>query len=192
MHSTLEKLDIPITNILHYLSLIITISLPWDHRGPHLHLGHYQLPKKSQKQFQNNCKRVTLDIKPVMLSFFTPFEEEVDKHTLKPYLASVNHNVIIETSREGLCQGCICVLSISWFRTILYHSLCHSAIPPFRHSTIPPFCHSAIPPLRHSAIPSFRHSTIPPFRHSTILPFCHSAIPPFRHSAIPPFRPNMQ
>jgi hypothetical protein len=33
-----------------------------------------------------------------MLPFFTPFEVDVDKHTLKPYMASVNHNVINETT----------------------------------------------------------------------------------------------
>ncbi len=31
-----------------------------------------------------------------MLPFFTSFEVDVDKHTLKPYMASVNHNVINE------------------------------------------------------------------------------------------------
>jgi hypothetical protein len=39
-----------------------------------------------------------LDIKPVVLPFFTPFEVDIDKHTLKPYMASVNHNVINETT----------------------------------------------------------------------------------------------
>ncbi len=39
-----------------------------------------------------------MDIKPVMLPFFTTFEVDVDKHTLKPYMASVNHNVINETT----------------------------------------------------------------------------------------------
>ncbi len=39
-----------------------------------------------------------MDIKPVMLPFFTPFEVDIDKHTLKPYMASVNHNVINETT----------------------------------------------------------------------------------------------
>ncbi len=33
-----------------------------------------------------------------MLPFFTPFEVDIDKHTLKPYMASVNHNVINETT----------------------------------------------------------------------------------------------
>ena len=31
-----------------------------------------------------------------MLPFFTPFGVDVDKHTLKPYMASVDHNVINE------------------------------------------------------------------------------------------------
>jgi hypothetical protein len=39
-----------------------------------------------------------LDIKPVILLFFTPFEVDVANHTLKPYMASVNHNVINETT----------------------------------------------------------------------------------------------
>jgi hypothetical protein len=39
-----------------------------------------------------------LDIKPVMLPFFTLFKVDVDKHILKPYMASLNHNVINETT----------------------------------------------------------------------------------------------
>jgi hypothetical protein len=39
-----------------------------------------------------------LDIKPVMLPFFTPFGVNIDKHTLKPYMAPVNHNVINEST----------------------------------------------------------------------------------------------
>jgi hypothetical protein len=31
-----------------------------------------------------------------MLPFFTSFKVDVDKHTLKPYMASVNHNLINE------------------------------------------------------------------------------------------------
>jgi hypothetical protein len=58
--------------------------------------GTLSTTQKSQNQFQNNCKRVTLDIIPIMLPFFTSFEVDVDKHTLKPYMASVNHNVINE------------------------------------------------------------------------------------------------
>jgi hypothetical protein len=54
--------------------------------------------KKSQKLFQNNCTRITLDIKPIMLLFFTPFVVDIDKHALKPYMAPVNHNVLNETT----------------------------------------------------------------------------------------------
>jgi hypothetical protein len=71
------------------------------------------------------------------------------------------------TSQEGLCQGGICVLSVSSFHTISYRTLCHSAILPFCQSAIPPFRHSAIPPFRHSVIPPFRHSAIPPFHSNT-------------------------
>jgi hypothetical protein len=31
-----------------------------------------------------------------MLPFFTSFKVDIDKHTLKPYMVSVNHNVINE------------------------------------------------------------------------------------------------
>ncbi len=89
----------------------------------------------------------------------------------------ITYKILTLISREGLHQGGICVLFVSWFGTILYHTLCHSAIPPFRHSAILPFRHSAIPPFRNSTIPPFSHSAIPPFRHSAIPPFCHSAIP---------------
>jgi hypothetical protein len=33
-----------------------------------------------------------------MLPFFTPFEVDIDKHTLKPYTAPVNHSVLNETT----------------------------------------------------------------------------------------------
>ena len=42
--------------------------------------------------------RVSLEIKPVMLPFFTAFEVDKEKHTLKPYMAPVNHNIINETT----------------------------------------------------------------------------------------------
>ncbi len=32
-----------------------------------------------------------------MLPFFTPFVVDNDKHTLKPYMAPVNHNILNET-----------------------------------------------------------------------------------------------
>jgi hypothetical protein len=54
--------------------------------------------QKSQKLFQNNCTKITLDIKPVMLPFCTPFVVDIDKHALKPYMAPVNHNVLNETT----------------------------------------------------------------------------------------------
>ncbi len=40
--------------------------------------------------------RVSLEIKPVMLPFFTAFEVYDEKHTLKPYMAPVNHNHLNE------------------------------------------------------------------------------------------------
>jgi hypothetical protein len=52
--------------------------------------------QKSQKLFQNNYERITLDIKPVMLPFFTPFVVDIEKHSLEPYMAPVNHNVLNE------------------------------------------------------------------------------------------------
>ena len=41
--------------------------------------------------------RVTLEIKPVMLLFFTSLEVDEQKRTLKPYMAPVNHNILDET-----------------------------------------------------------------------------------------------
>ena len=32
-----------------------------------------------------------------MLTFFTPFVVDIEKHSLKPYMAPVNHNVLNET-----------------------------------------------------------------------------------------------
>jgi hypothetical protein len=51
-----------------------------------------------QKYFSKNCVRVPLTIKPVMIPFFTAFEVDKEKHTLKPYMAPVNHNIINETT----------------------------------------------------------------------------------------------
>jgi len=42
--------------------------------------------------------RVPLEIRPVMLPFFTSFEVNKDKRTLKPFMAPVNHNIIDETT----------------------------------------------------------------------------------------------
>ncbi len=33
-----------------------------------------------------------------MLPFFIPFKVDIEKHTLKPYIAPVNHNVLNETT----------------------------------------------------------------------------------------------
>ncbi len=52
--------------------------------------------QSSQKQFQKDCVKVSLEIKPVMLPFFIAFEVDNKKHTLKPYMAPVNHNHINE------------------------------------------------------------------------------------------------
>ena len=40
--------------------------------------------------------RVSLEIKPAMLPFFTAFEVDDKKHTLKPYMAPANHNHLNE------------------------------------------------------------------------------------------------
>jgi hypothetical protein len=40
--------------------------------------------------------RVSLEIKPVMLPFFTAFKVNNEKHTLKPYMSPVNHNHLNE------------------------------------------------------------------------------------------------
>jgi hypothetical protein len=56
--------------------------------------------------------RVSLEIKPVMLPFFTAFEVNDKKHTLKPYMAPVNHNhlneitwlKIVHTLMGNFCQ----------------------------------------------------------------------------------------
>jgi hypothetical protein len=54
--------------------------------------------KSSQKAFNKGCTRISLEMKPVMLPFFTLFEVDKPNHVLKPYMAPVNHNVINETS----------------------------------------------------------------------------------------------
>jgi hypothetical protein len=54
--------------------------------------------QSSQKTFQKGCTRISLEIKPVMLPFFTPFEVDKKHHTLKPYMAPVNHNIINKTT----------------------------------------------------------------------------------------------
>jgi hypothetical protein len=56
--------------------------------------------------------RVSLEIKSVMLPFFTAYEVDNEKHTLKPYMAPVNHNhlneitwlKIVHTLMGNCCQ----------------------------------------------------------------------------------------
>jgi hypothetical protein len=43
--------------------------------------------------------RVSLEIKPAMLPFYTAFKVDNKKHTLKPYMAPINHNHLNETTR---------------------------------------------------------------------------------------------
>jgi len=62
--------------------------------------------------FQNNYTRVALAIKPVMLPFFTPMVLDTERHSLKPYMAPINHNVlnektwvkIVHTLMGNFCQ----------------------------------------------------------------------------------------
>ncbi len=61
--------------------------------------------QKSLVVFQKNCTLITLNIKPVMLPFFTPFVVDTKKHTLKPYMAPVNHNVLNETTWANIVHS---------------------------------------------------------------------------------------
>jgi hypothetical protein len=54
--------------------------------------------QSSQKIFAKNFTRVSLNIKPSMIPLFTVFDVDIKNHTLKPYMAPVNHNVLNETS----------------------------------------------------------------------------------------------
>ena len=56
------------------------------------------MPQSNQKTFNKVCTRISLEIKPVMLPFFTLLEVDKEKKILKPYMAPVNHNVIDETT----------------------------------------------------------------------------------------------
>ena len=71
-----------------------------------------------------------MDIKPVMLPFFTPFKVEVEKHTLKPYMAPVNHNVLNETTWITIVHtfmGSFCHKSDSKINTTLMEDMGHDA-----------------------------------------------------------------
>ncbi len=54
--------------------------------------------QKSQKEFQTNYQRITLNIKPSMLLFLTHFEVNLEQHKHKPYMAKINYNVLNETT----------------------------------------------------------------------------------------------
>ena len=54
--------------------------------------------KIMQKEFQKNCIKIGLEIKPAMLPFFTAFEVNSENRTLKPYMVPVNHNNLHETT----------------------------------------------------------------------------------------------
>ena len=56
------------------------------------------MPQSNQKTFNKVCTRISLEIKPVMLPFFTLLEVDKERKILKPYMAPVNHNVIDETT----------------------------------------------------------------------------------------------
>jgi hypothetical protein len=71
-----------------------------------------------------------LDIKPVMLPFFTPFKVDIDKHKLKPYMAPVNHNVLNETTRINIVHtlmGNFCNKSDGKINTMPMEDMGHDA-----------------------------------------------------------------
>jgi hypothetical protein len=73
----------------------ILFTINWRFKSAQKTLSATQI---KQKYFTKNCVRVLLEIKPVMLPFFTFFEVDKERHTLKPYMAPVNHNIINETT----------------------------------------------------------------------------------------------
>jgi hypothetical protein len=82
----------------------------------------------SQNEFQNNCKTVTLDIKPVMLLFFIPFKVDIDKHTLKPDMAPVNCNILNEMTWINIVHtfmGKFCNKSDSKINTMPMEDMVH-------------------------------------------------------------------
>ena len=48
--------------------------------------------------FQKSCVAISMEIKLAMLPFFTAFDVNNKKQTLKPYMAPVNHNHLQETT----------------------------------------------------------------------------------------------
>jgi hypothetical protein len=71
-----------------------------------------------------------LDIKPAILPFFTPFEVDVKKDTLKPYMAPVSHNVLNETTWINIVHtfmGNFCQESDSKINTTSMEDMGHDA-----------------------------------------------------------------
>jgi hypothetical protein len=65
-----------------------------------------------------------------MLPFFTPFEVDVEKHTLKPYMAPVNHNVLNEMTWINIVHtfmGNFCHESDSKINTTPMEDMGHDA-----------------------------------------------------------------
>jgi hypothetical protein len=64
-----------------------------------------------------------------MLPFFTPFEVDIEKHTLKPYMAPVNHNVLNEMTWNIVhtFMGNFCHESDSKINTMLMKDMGHDA-----------------------------------------------------------------
>ncbi len=71
-----------------------------------------------------------MDIKPVMLPLLTPFEVDVDKHTLKSYMAPADHNVQNETTWINIVHsfmGNFCNKSDSKINTTPMEDMGHDA-----------------------------------------------------------------
>ncbi len=71
-----------------------------------------------------------MDIKPVMLPFLTPIEVDIEKHTLKPYMAPVNHSVLNETTwinNVHTFMGNFCHESDSKINTMPMEDMGHDA-----------------------------------------------------------------
>jgi hypothetical protein len=65
-----------------------------------------------------------------MLPFFTPFEVDVDKHMLKPYMAPVNHKVLNEPTWINIVHtfiGFFCNKSNSKINTLPMEDMGHDA-----------------------------------------------------------------
>ena len=101
-HSSTQGLTTPVQGttvskqgIFHFgktvfISFFISNNVPLP-KSSQMKLSNTQ---SSQKTFHKGCTRISLEIKPAMLPFFTLFEVDRKHHTLKPYMAPINHNII--------------------------------------------------------------------------------------------------